>query len=134
MRTWSRSPASVSLSIAIMKVISCRFSPSRSKTGPPSFSRSSSAKAPKVSAKVTSRPFLKPWRKSKKLEGTCRDSSDAHFEIDPSSSDPHPNLLPHGEGTSLHASNEVLRQLPLPEGEGLGEGQMLFAPKTYRHL
>jgi FPC/CPF motif-containing protein YcgG len=52
------------------------------------------------------------------LSTALRDFTQSTLHIDP-----HPNLLPHGEGTDLPAadhSNSAVEEIPLPYGEGTG--------------
>src|SRR5437870_12091375 len=54
-----------------MRGICCRYLPSRWRTGRRSSSKSSSAKAPRVSAKAISKPCLRHWKKSRRGEVIC---------------------------------------------------------------
>src|SRR5436190_16862439 len=55
-----------------MKVICSKYSPSRSRTGRRSFSKSSSARGQKVSAKAISKRYSKHWSENRKHEEICK--------------------------------------------------------------
>src|SRR5881392_406243 len=55
-----------------MKVICSKYSRSRSRTGRRSFSKSSSARGQKVSAKAISKRYSKHWSENRKHEEICK--------------------------------------------------------------
>src|SRR5437667_7572888 len=107
----------------MMKVICCKYLPSRSKIGPRSFSKLFSAKARRALAKAISKRSSKPSNANRKREVICRNG--------PEEFPPHLNPLPSegrgGRRRGLRFQLERAKGVASPYwGRGEGEGEELI--------